>query len=237
MKIVDASGNPVRSDDEFVESTTLESVVYDRINPRQVGTGAVRGTQTVGYGNTKIDGSNNRITVGDSIELGTSSSDVDSYGLAIYDTSGVKRLFGGRFSDGDVKIKLSQATYDVGTATDDQLIWSSDFNLFKIVASGSAIVNLPGGYAANTYYNAVVTHSLGYVPTYLSFVTFPAGAGGQRQDAQHVGVDALAGLPISNNASVIVDSSSITLSVIANGSAVYSGDWTFKYYLIRETIT
>lgn len=32
-------------------------------------TGNTRGTQTVGYGGTKIDGANNRITIGDSIVL------------------------------------------------------------------------------------------------------------------------------------------------------------------------
>lgn len=36
----------------------------NRILPRQVSTGTMRGTQNVGYGNTKIDGSNNRITIG-----------------------------------------------------------------------------------------------------------------------------------------------------------------------------
>lgn len=35
-----------------------------RMLPRQLSTGSTRGTQTVGYGNTKIDGSNNRITIG-----------------------------------------------------------------------------------------------------------------------------------------------------------------------------
>lgn len=40
-----------------------------RILPRQLSTGSTRGTQTVGYGDTKIDGSNNVITVGDSIKL------------------------------------------------------------------------------------------------------------------------------------------------------------------------
>lgn len=40
-----------------------------RVLPRQLSTGSTRGTQTVGYGDTKIDGSNNRISVGDSILL------------------------------------------------------------------------------------------------------------------------------------------------------------------------
>jgi hypothetical protein len=40
-----------------------------RILPRQNSTGTLRGTQNVGYGSTKIDGSNNVITIGDSITL------------------------------------------------------------------------------------------------------------------------------------------------------------------------
>lgn len=34
-----------------------------RVLPRQLSTGSTRGTQTVGYGNTKIDGTNNTITI------------------------------------------------------------------------------------------------------------------------------------------------------------------------------
>jgi hypothetical protein len=45
-----------------------------RVLPRQVSTGSTRGTQTVGYGDTKIDGSNNVITVGSSIVVDGSAS-------------------------------------------------------------------------------------------------------------------------------------------------------------------
>lgn len=37
--------------------------------PRQISTGSTRGTQTVGYGATKIDGTNNTISIGSSILL------------------------------------------------------------------------------------------------------------------------------------------------------------------------
>lgn len=42
----------------------LSSSDISRILPRQLSTGTTRGTQNVGYGKAKIDGSNNRITVG-----------------------------------------------------------------------------------------------------------------------------------------------------------------------------
>jgi len=51
------------------KSTILPQSDISRILPRQLSTGSLRGTQTVGYGNTKIDGSNNVITIGDTILL------------------------------------------------------------------------------------------------------------------------------------------------------------------------
>lgn len=47
----------------------VPSMSMERTLPRQLSTGSTRGTQTVGYGLTKIDGSNNTIRVGDSIFL------------------------------------------------------------------------------------------------------------------------------------------------------------------------
>ena len=41
-----------------------------RVLPRQISTGALRGTQNVGYGGVKIDGSNNRIVLGTSGQSG-----------------------------------------------------------------------------------------------------------------------------------------------------------------------
>jgi len=46
------------------DNPNLRSSDISRVLPRQLSTGSTRGTQTVGYGNTKIDGSNNRITIG-----------------------------------------------------------------------------------------------------------------------------------------------------------------------------
>ena len=42
----------------------LQRSDISRILPRQLSTGSTRGTQTAGYGNAKVDGANNRITVG-----------------------------------------------------------------------------------------------------------------------------------------------------------------------------
>lgn len=52
----------------------LDASDISRVLPRQLSTGSTRGTQTVGYGDTKIDGSNNTITVGSSIFLDGNNS-------------------------------------------------------------------------------------------------------------------------------------------------------------------
>lgn len=62
-KIISSSGG---------KSGTLIQSDISRVLPRQLSTGTTRGTQNVGYGNAKIDGSNNRIVVGgaDGSEVG-----------------------------------------------------------------------------------------------------------------------------------------------------------------------
>lgn len=60
------------------------------------------------------------------------------------DDAGDQRLLIGfqenGFDNGNVGVKMSQSGVDVQTATDDQLIFSTDFNLFKIVATGTLTV-------------------------------------------------------------------------------------------------
>lgn len=63
-----------------------------RVLPRQFSTGTMRGTQNVGYGKVKIDGSNNRITIGDtdgsSIGMGSIPDNSGDVGFFALDTAG-----------------------------------------------------------------------------------------------------------------------------------------------------
>jgi hypothetical protein len=64
-----------------------------RVLPRQLSTGSTRGTQTVGYGTAKLDGSNNRISVGapDGSSVGMGSipgSTTNEYGFFSLDSTG-----------------------------------------------------------------------------------------------------------------------------------------------------
>lgn len=86
-----------------------------RVLPRQLSTGSTRGTQTVGYGDTKIDGSNNRITVGNSIVL-----DGDNNQIIVT-------------SDGNSSLGMGSIP---GT---------SEFGFFSLDASGNLIMKIING--------------------------------------------------------------------------------------------
>lgn len=63
--IVDPTGSSYNlAHPTSVDSADLPRMDLERTLPRQLSTGSMRGTQTVGYGSTKIDGSNNTITIG-----------------------------------------------------------------------------------------------------------------------------------------------------------------------------
>lgn len=76
-----------------VQTGDVPKMSMDRVLPRQLSTGSTRGTQTVGYGNTKIDGTNNTITIaapdGSSIGMGAiPGSTTGEYGFFSLDASG-----------------------------------------------------------------------------------------------------------------------------------------------------
>lgn len=94
--------------------------------PRQISTGSTRGTQTVGYGNTKIDGTNNSITIGDSILLDGNNNlievtgdDGSQVGMgAIPDSDTGEFGFSSTDSSNDLVMKIVNGTfyvYDITT--------------------------------------------------------------------------------------------------------------------------
>lgn len=101
------------------------------------------------------------------------------------DDTGTNRLLQGYqkdgFDNGNVGIKLSQPDIDVLTAADNELIWSSDFNSFKIVdvvtfnfaTTSLTTPGTAGTYEVNTR-EALnpYTHGLGYAPAVIGFVQY-----------------------------------------------------------------
>lgn len=59
----------------------------------------------------------------------------------VTDEDGKDRIIIGRKEDGGYAVKVSAAGYDVNSASDDQLVMNSDWNMWKIIASGSKYFN------------------------------------------------------------------------------------------------
>lgn len=257
--IVDSNNNPIRSTPDTLNTVPVVTPEESRIKPRLTSTGPTRGTQSVGYGKIKIDGSNDKITLTDNesvLTIGDLSVDNDSYGFGMADPNGNDlvslgrttsqsyglsaydannmRLHAGMFPSGDIKIKLSQLGVDVLTATDDQLIWSSDFKTFKIVDSGTAEVNK----AALDYSGSTpVPHTLTYAPLVIAFAT-QIGVAAQNP-VPDMAFDPTTGL-LSKSAFMTVTDSNIIFTVVTPswaGNAFYTNplDYFFRYYMLQET--
>ena len=65
----------------------------------------------------------------------------------------------------DYGIKIAKSGYDVSSASEENLAFSSAFNSFKIVASGSTTLTIP---AEDTYIK-IIYHYLGYYPAFMAF--------------------------------------------------------------------
>ncbi len=222
----------------------------------------LRGTLKVGD-NLIFDGENDRISVTnqddkENVRIDTKVSTYDdngnlmltqgkladnTFGLGAYDSSNILRLLAGRYPDGSVKIKLSQPTYDVSKATDDQLIWSSDFNTFKITQSGTtSITTVPDPFPGATEQTVSVAHGLSAKPMVLAWVDAPA-TGGFSVDAQTAQVPTAISFTGGTGGMAMliyinVDSTNITFhirNVSGAGLAGVGSTWVFRYYIVKET--
>jgi hypothetical protein len=121
------------------DSGSLGSSDLSRVLPRQLSTGSTRGVQKVGYGNVNIDGSNNRITIGDTnggtigmgsipnvtAQIGFFATDTDSSllfkivngTLYFYDKdTSVNYMQIGVLPDGSTGMAVAKSGYSVGDA-------------------------------------------------------------------------------------------------------------------------
>ena len=158
----------------------------------------------------------------------------------IKDKTGTPRVLIGEQADGfgsgdDYGIKVSQAGSDVTTTTDDNLVMSSAFNMFKIVQSGTTTLTIGNPAPVWTYETVTVNHNLGYKPASLVYAEFPAGLGSTLIQVPYVGIDGgtgATGISIRPD----VDDNDLTIAVATSGAAAYDGETiTFRYYLLRET--
>lgn len=131
-------------------------------------------------------------------------------------------LFG--FDDtGTMVVKVAKPGYDANSATDDQLIFNSAQNVFKIVQKGTAIVPTTGGKLTSLK----IYHNLGYVPMVLGYVF--GSAKFMQIPAHSFNADGT----IAKSVSVGANSSYIEFDVAT--TYVAPVDTHVTYYLLQET--
>lgn len=93
-----------------------------------------------------------------------------SINLKYFDANGIGLAQFGKFADGTIALKVAKSGIEVSSATNDQLIFNSSQDVFKIVGKYTASFSFTTS-AGETTASATITHNLGYVPTRMSFLT------------------------------------------------------------------
>lgn len=154
----------------------------------------------------------------------------------------------GGFGSKEIGLKVSKDSYDVKTATDDQLVFNSSQNVFKIVTTGTTSLTLPsltlssvGMQSSNV--NITIAHNLGYVPAALvysgdvatNFQMLPRVDRGTSSSRANGSADVQYGYQVDSvNITIFAN---VICELFTAGSVSFSGGTvtSFKFYLLRET--
>lgn len=155
----------------------------------------------------------------------------------IKDASGTPRILFGEGPDQFYGMKVSQEGIDVTSANNDELVFNSDQNVFKIVQTGTASVTKP---ATTTSGTQTIAHNLGYAPQIIAYL--------YDSDDNTYNPTPVMGISWSGaNAGkfnilyeAFVDNTNIYLRVITpdtGANTLYTNAYTFsfKYYLLQES--
>ena len=166
----------------------------------------------------------------------------------VFNDSTDRRVLLGKGKDDFYGLKVSKPGFDVYDATDDELAFNSDQNVFKIVLSGTTSVSISGSFPSFVPQTATVAHGLGTTPAFTVYVENPnystltglIASSGQGLTAtpftvyynNSVTVEAL--LTISARAdatNLYIDI--INLTLVSTGFPSWT--WNLKYYIMQET--
>lgn len=165
-----------------------------RMLPRQISTGSTRGTQTVGYGNTKIDGSNNVITLGTGITLDGNNEDItvgngtnpiitmgkdkdNTFNFRVVDTNGIGIAQFGQFPDQSIALKVAQPNIEVSTAKKAQLVFDSTSSFTVLLSGTFQFPSMTVPATATPFFGPtqVIPHNAGYTPAVSCFASLELG--------------------------------------------------------------
>lgn len=184
-------------------------------------------------------------TVSPDVKIGDQSQGVvNTMPVNEGNVNNVPQILVGRQTDGfgtgiDYGIKVSQQGIDVRTATNDQLVMSSAFNMFKIVGVYTLDIYHDG--TSGTSQFASITHNLGYVPAIVPYVG--ANGTGFYNPLPYIAAYGYSatpgvGLTISRIAFCeVVTSTYMQFNVIVSGGAATARTYNFKVFAFKETMS
>jgi hypothetical protein len=142
-----------------VQSRDLIQSDISRILPRQQSTGVLRGTQSVGYGDTKIDASNNRIVLG-------SSAGTGNVGSIVLDGNTSSIVVSNNITIDGVSDAIIVTHTDGSKVGMGKIPNSNDFGFFSIDKLGNLIMKIVDGttYVYNPKDNFVNVTQSGLLP-------------------------------------------------------------------------
>lgn len=146
------------------------------------------------------------------------------------DDEGVRRVLLGKSSNSFYGLKVSKPDIDVFSATDEQLVFNSEQNVFKIVDKGTIEITLD----ADTATAVEIAHGLSYTPIVLAFFT---------SDTQYYPLPAIMASTINTTSNMIeiqtwLDAYTDSTNLIIKGqnaNATPAGPLSVTYYLLQET--
>ena len=241
MDIVDPQGSndpnlasaPAASTEGEVPQMDLE-----RTLPRQLSTGTQRGTQTLSGEQLVTDPINNNQVI--------TTSGVSQNTVYSNPATQTPQIVIGRLPDDTYGMRVAPPNVDVLKASDDQLIFNSSQNVFKVVASGTYSLTGSSNISFGTTQTESIVHNLGSVPAFVVYSNAPdGGLGGGFQGGNgimnlpiHYMLPAVAGGKPWFWLQVRVDITRLYFDLVCVGGTandLSNMTWTFKYYLLQES--
>lgn len=127
--------------------------------------------------------------------------------------------------------KVAEDGTDVLEADDDQLIFNSEQNVFKIKSTDTVILSAP---AAGSAYSTYIEHGLSYVPVVFVYTKQP----NDTTFTPTPNISFTGAGTLYQRADVFLSTTRLTFQVENSASVGGSdlGTWTFKYYILQETV-
>lgn len=148
------------------------------------------------------------------------------------DDAGTRRVLLGKGANGFYGLKVSPESVDVYTAADDDLVFNSSQNVFKIVDSGTVTIPVISGVPGSS--TVTYTHNLGYIPVVLAF----SGASGDGAMLPNIGWNAGGvndGKIFRQVYTSVVSTTQVTFARIEGATGSIGIAEPIKFFLLQES--